>query len=76
MENVTEQEAWENLANAVVLQAVKDYRRALQIKDEEGSFKSIRRIRECERFFRSGYFDLLTGIDGERLIHDLRREAE
>ena len=72
---MTEQEAWENLANAVVLQTVKDYRRALSVKDED-NLTALHRRRECERFFRCGYFDLLTGIDGERLIQDLRKEAE
>ena len=55
---------YENLANAIVLQAVKDYR----LHDDEQELASI------ERFFRSGWFGVLTRIDPEMLISKLRKE--
>jgi hypothetical protein len=55
---------YENLANAIVLQAVKDYR----LHDDEQQLASI------ERFFRSGWFNTLTSIDPETLIAKLRKE--
>ena len=55
---------YENLANAIVLQAVKDYR----LHDDERELASI------ERFFRSGWFGVLTGLDPELLISKLRKE--
>lgn len=55
---------YENLANAIVLQAVKDYR----LHDDEQELASI------ERFFRSGWFNTLTSIDSEMLIAKLRKE--
>ena len=55
---------YENLANAIVLQAVKDYR----LHDDEQELASI------ERFFRSGWFNTLTSIDPEMLIAKLRKE--
>ena len=55
---------YENLANAIVLQAVKDYR----LHDNEQELASI------ERFFRSGWFNTLTSIDPEMLIAKLRKE--
>ena len=55
---------YENLANAIVLQAVKDYR----LHDDEKKLVSI------ERFFRSGWFNTLTSIDPEMLIAKLRKE--
>ena len=55
---------YENLANAIVLQAVKDYR----LHDNEKELASI------ERFFRSGWFNTLTSIDPEMLISKLRKE--
>ena len=55
---------YENLANAIVLQAVKDYR----LHDDENELASI------ERFFRSGWFNTLTSIDPEMLIAKLRKE--
>jgi hypothetical protein len=57
-------EPYENLANAIVLQAVKDYR----LHDDEPELASI------ERFFRSGWFGVLTRIDPEMLITNLRKE--
>ena len=55
---------YENLANALVLQAVKDYR----LHDDERELASI------ERFFRSGWFSTLTSINPEMLISKLRKE--
>ena len=55
---------YEELANAIVLQAVKDYR----LHDDEQELASI------ERFFRSGWFGVLTRIDPEMLIAKLRKE--
>ena len=55
---------YENLAQAIILQAVKDYR----LHDDEKELASI------ERFFRSGWFGVLTHIDPEMLISKLRKE--
>lgn len=67
---------WEELANAVVLQAVKDYRTAeWRVSRYADAKKSQVRIRECERFFRSEWFRVLTEINGEELIRQLRSEA-
>ena len=55
---------YNNLANAIILQAVKDYR----LNDDERELASI------ERFFRSGWFGVLTRIDPEMLIAKLREE--
>ena len=55
---------YEELANAIVLEAVKDYR----LHDDEQELASI------ERFFRSGWFNTLTSIDPEMLISKLRKE--
>lgn len=60
---------YEELANAIVLQAVKDYREAL--KDEEGKITRL----EVETFFRSNWFKLLTNIDPEMLIEKLKGEV-
>lgn len=55
---------YEELANAIVLQAVKDYR----LHDDEQELASI------ERFFRSSWFGTLTSINPEMLISKLRKE--
>jgi len=55
---------YENLANAIVLQAVIDYRNTNSL-DEQA---------DIERFFRSKWFSILTSIDCETLIVNLRKE--
>ncbi|MBQ3607088.1 MAG: hypothetical protein II991_02195 [Bacteroidales bacterium] len=63
----------QNLSNAIILQAAKDYRTALGGsgigKRPPGSV-----IVEVERFFRSEWFDILTNVDGEVLIEKIRKE--
>lgn len=58
----------EGLAAAIILQAVKDYRMALKKGDYEQK-------RECERFFRSQWFGILSDMDSESLIERLRKEV-
>lgn len=55
---------YEDLAQAIILQAVKDYR----LHDDEKELASI------ERFFRSDWFGVLTSVDPELLIARLRKE--
>ena len=55
---------YEELANAIILQAVKDYR----LTDDE------RELQEIERFFRSGWFGVLSKVDPEFLIKELWKE--
>lgn len=57
---------YENLANAIILQAVKDYR----LTDDE------QELQEIERFFRSGWFSVLSKVDPEYLIKELRKEKQ
>ena len=55
---------WQELANAVVLQAVEDYR----------MWEDPRGREEIEDFFRSDWFKVLTRLDPEALIAELRKE--
>ena len=65
----------EDLSNAIVLQAVKDYRRALAGGSVNGrDSKSV--IAECERFFQSEWFNFLTNVDGMIIMANIRKEFE
>ncbi len=67
---------YEKLANAIVLQAVKDYRHALKHQKKCPNSRDAKaQIDELERFFRSGWYTALTTVDGEYLITELRKEA-
>lgn len=68
-------EGIENLANAIILQAVKDYRKALKGFSLNGK-SSAAVIADCERFFRSEWFKELTDVDGEYLIINIRKEFD
>lgn len=66
---------WENLANAIILQAVKDYREARKkLKKRPKNEDAKLMISDCEAFFRSDWYRALTDLDGEMLIRKLREE--
>ena len=68
---------YENLVNAIVLQAVKDYRDALKrLKKKPSNQATLSDTMEGEYFFRSGWDAALTNVDGEYLIYKLREEAK
>ena len=69
-------DAYENIANAIILLAVKDYRRARKLLSKNPHSRSaIAAVNEMERFFRSDWYETLTSVDGEMLIRKLREEA-
>ncbi len=67
--------SYQPLADGIVLQAVADYRNALA-GEGYGRYSAEDVVRECERFFRSEYFWLLTRVSGEYLIEELRKEVQ
>ena len=59
---------YENLANSIVLLAVKDYRDALKKLKKWPRNEAAQIMKaEVERFFRSAWCSVLTGIDTELL---------
>ena len=69
--------AYENLANAIIEQAVTDYRRArAKLAKDAEDVMALKMRRETERFFRSAWFGQLTSIDGEWLLQNLEGEFE
>ena len=55
---------WKELANAIVLQAVIDYRLSEDPRD----------LKMLEQFFKSPWFAALTSLDPNYLITELRKE--
>ena len=69
-------DAFEKLANAIILQAVKDYRFALQrLAKYPRNDSALYTKREVERFFRSGLFSNITSLEPEMLIQKLHKEV-
>ena len=70
------EDPYERLANAIILQAVADYRVALKkIKAHPKDRKAIDEAFEIERFFQSSWYSQLTSVDGEYLIKRLQDEV-
>ena len=66
---------YENLANAVIAQAAEDYRRLLKrVKKNPANREALDEALQVERFFRSGWYQTLTSVDGECLIRRLQAE--
>ena len=67
---------YEKLANAIILQAVSDYRAALKkVKKNPKNRDAIDEALQIEKFFRSEWYQVLTSVDGEYLIDRLRKEV-
>ena len=68
-------EAYSRLANAIVLQAVKDWRAARRKLKRKPQNESARiELESCERFFRSDWFTELTDVDGVAILRKLYEE--
>lgn len=68
---------YENLANAIILQAVKDYRMALKSLKVNSRNRTVQTDKaEIERFFRSQWYSTLTDVNGEMLILSLQKEVD
>ena len=67
---------YEALGNAVVLQAVKDYREAVhKLSRGKKNTNAESTKQECERFFQSPYFNVFTQLDGKALLSQLEKEV-
>lgn len=67
---------FEELANAIVIQACKDYREALiRLRRFPRDKRAKGTAAECERFFRSEWYRILTNLDAEILMERIKREV-
>lgn len=64
---------YQALANAIVELAVKDYKKALKQHYRFPNNKDAYAVTSLERFFRSGWYGMLTDLDGEYLMTGVRR---
>jgi len=62
------------LANAIIIRAVQDYRIALRNwnKNNKDSDFLLAKL-ELEEFFLSGWFGVLTDLDGELLMKNIQK---
>lgn len=62
--------SYEELANAIIEQAVKDYKKALKGHFIHPNRKDYaNEVLKLKQFFRSNWFSILTDLDGEYIIN-------
>jgi len=65
----------QELANAIIRLAAKDYMKALaKLKRDPNNSNAARTAHECERFFLSDWFSILTELDGTLLMSRIQKE--
>ena len=71
------QENWNNLANAIVLSAVKDFRRAYKKYLKNPEDKAVAdEVASLINFFTGENFLLFTSVDGGYIVRKLKEEVE
>ena len=69
MKLVSEDQAWEDLANAIILQAIEDYGHALRYLNRHPENEAAQRDADrLERFFYGQWFELLTNMESNYLL--------
>lgn len=67
---------YQNLANAIVAQAAQDYLSALKkLKKNPKNRMAMDEAMQLEKFFHSGWYGVLTGMDPDYLIRKLREKV-
>lgn len=67
---------WQELANAIVEQAARDYVAVLKKLLRSPKNDKLRREKKSlERFFQSGLYGMLTHVDSDYLLKQLRRKV-
>lgn len=66
---------YEDLANAIVQKAATDYREACE-RVRNGDETALRQVKECERFFKSNWGDLLCKGKAQYIFDRLKAEQE
>lgn len=65
----------EALANAIIIQAAEDYRvslRRLKLNRMSREYQMMKD--DCERFFQSDWFEVLTKADGKMIMNRIQKE--
>ena len=71
-------EAYQNLANAIIVRAVKDFRRYLKVVKRNGRDKAaaLKEMKEIVEFIKSPWFRTLTNLEPSVLLKKLQQEVE
>ena len=68
---------YRRLAEAIVLATVNEYRKALKrLCKYPKDTAALAEKDNCEKFFHSNWYGMLTRVDGDMLIRKLQEEAQ
>ena len=68
---------YESLAECIVLQAVKDYRRSYRVFLRNPYNEAAEKMmKDCEDFFESGWFRKICDLDPEEILYRIEKDAE
>ena len=71
------EENYQALANAIIVQAVKDFKPAYRrLKRHPNDKLAQDTVREITKFFCSQYFEALSNLDGPALLNRIMREMD
>lgn len=73
--DLSETRAWENLAEAIIVRACKDYRKAYRRHLKRHNKETEAEVNHLRKFFRSDWFEVLTTANGEAILQDLEKEV-
>lgn len=66
---------YQGLANAIIIQAVKDHHKALNILQRRPYDREQKAVKkEIREFFQSEWFSILTRANGNRLLKEIEEE--
>lgn len=67
---------YQNLAQEIIVQAVREWQGAVKKLKKRPNYEPARKLKEeCERFFLSGWFYELAGVEGSVILKKLQEEA-
>ena len=71
-------EAYQNLANAIIIKAIKDFIRCLKVakKNNRNKEAAIKEMKEIVEFIKSPWFRTLTSLEPSVLLKKLQQEVE
>ena len=68
---------YEALANAIIIQAAKDFRAAYKrMKRFPNDGRAKEEVREITKFFCSQWFEMLSDVDGPTLLKKMKDEID
>ena len=75
--NMARIDPYQQLANAIVAFAAKDYRKTLRwLKRNPKSASAHAELTRLEQFFRSEWYEVLTRVDGEWLMTRIKEDCD